>query len=249
MAQEISGGLIMSRTVLVKTLLDGLSRHIANGDVAVDPNFALWNSGVYSVIDCVFSAQARYESVVLPMLRERLPARPGMADEASLRFSDFIADVESFGDTPWDPYGEAVLNLQVLARRRKVEVCYDIAQFFVARELETTANLNELGEDALLALVLGPLQSSIHGIGPALARYLAILLGIESQIKPDIMISRFFGGLTDWSPRDGNKDDISIIEEVIRAAAKDAGTTAARLDNAIWLFMSNGGKPECVNEA
>jgi hypothetical protein len=171
-----------------------------------------------------------------------------MADEPSLRFSDFIRDVESFGPSPWDPYGEAVLNLQVLSGRRKVEVCYDIAQFLVARNLETTEDLRGLGEDALLALVLGPLQTSIRGIGPALARYLAILLGIENQIKPDIMITRFFGDLIDWSPWGGYKGDISVMEDVIRAVAKEMGTTAARLDNAIWLFMSNGGKPERLDK-
>ena len=232
----------MIESKLEELLRGGLDKHIDSGKIAIDPNFALWKSGVYSVIDCVFSAQARYEAVVLPMLRERMPARPGMADSADLRFTDFVEDVRSFGVQEWDAYGEAVLNLQVLAGRRKVEVCFDIAQFFIERGLETSGDLAALGEDDLLKMILGPLQSSIHGIGPSLARYLAILLGVENQIKPDIMIMRFFGGISDWSPRNGNKEDIELIESVIRSSASKMGTTAARLDNAIWLFMSNGGQ-------
>ena len=225
-------------------LCGALSQLLENGVIAVDPDYCLWKSGVYAVIDCVFSAQAKYESVVLPMLRERLPARQGMVDKEELRFSDFIADVDSFGSDKWDAYGSAVLNLQVLARRRKVEVCHDIAHFFVSRNLETMPDLRALGEPALVELVLGPLQSQIHGIGPALARYLAILFGVESQIKPDTLIIRFFDALSAWSPRAGNEGDIALIEGVMRESADQAGTTPSRLDNAIWLFMTNGGDPK-----
>lgn len=202
---------------------------------------AQWQSGVYAVVDCVFSAQAKYESMVLPMLLERLPSRPGLVDEPELTFSAFIADIESFGDEPWDAYGNQVLNLQVLAGRRKVEVCHEIARFFVQRGLETMGDLRALGEEELLELVLGPLQQSIRGMGPALARYLTMLLGVESQVKFDTMLQRFFEqlcGQVGWS---GAPITMEQAEDVMREAASQLGTTPARLDHAIWRFMSQGG--------
>ena len=216
-----------------------LSRLLADGTITIDENYWTWESGVYNVIDCVYSSQAKYESMVLPILRERLPSRPGMRDAPELKFTDFMRDVDSFEPDKWDRYASEVLqNKQVLSRRRKVEVCYDIARFFVDRGFETLEDLQAQGEEALLELVLGPLQRDIKGIGPALSRYLAILLGVESQIKPDTMIIRFFNSLSSWSPRMGDVSDIEVIERVITQSAADIGTTPARLDNAIWLHMS-----------
>jgi len=222
-----------------EALANALRTLVADGTITIDEDYSTWNSGVYNVIDCVFSSQAKYESMVLPILRERLPSRPGMRDTPELKFTDFMRDVDSFGPDKWDRYASEVLqNKQVLSGRRKVEVCYDIAHFFVHRGFETLQELGQQGEGPLLDLVLGPLQRDIKGIGPALSRYLAILLGVESQIKPDTMIIRFFDSLSPWSPRMGNEQDIAIIEAVITQIAKEKGTTPARLDNAIWLSTS-----------
>jgi len=220
-------------------LAQRLRELVDDGVIAVDPNYIEWQSGVYAVVDCVFSAQARYESTVLPMLRERLPGRPGLADGPGLRLSDFTADVDSFGPDKWDEYGREVLNLQVLNGRRKVEVCYDIARFLTLRGLETRSDLRNLGDDGLLDLVLGPLMKEIHGMGPALCRYLLILFGLESQIKPDTMIHRFFDGLSEWTPRFQRIEDIELVQRIIGRIATEMGTTPARLDNAIWLYQSN----------
>lgn len=200
-----------------------------------------WQSGVYAVVDCVFSAQARYESTVLPMLLERLPARPGLADDSGLTFSAFIADVESFGDQPWEAYGAQVLNLQVLSGRRKVEVCHEIAGFFVGRGYENIGDLRSLGDTGLLKLILGPLQRSIRGMGPALAKYLAMLLGIESQVKYDTMLQRFFTQLSEQVEGVARLVRVEVAEAVMQEAATRLGTTPARLDFAIWRFMSGGG--------
>ncbi len=228
-------------------LCTSLGALVSAGLITPDPGPARWKSGVYAVVDCVFSAQTRYESVVLPMLRERLPLRPRLADSPVLRFSTFLADVDTFEPDRWEGYGRAVLNLQVLGGRRKVQVCYELSRFLVDRGFETLADLQELGEQALLELVLGPVQSSIKGIGPALARYLAILLGVENQTQPDTMILRFISSLSPWAPRFGSEEDIAVIQRVIGTVAKDTGTTPARLDNAIWRYMSYDGGPNSVD--
>jgi len=215
-----------------------LSRLLAEGTITIDENYWTWESGVYGVVDCMYSLRANYESVVLPMLRERLPARPGMQDTPDLSFSDFMRDVDRFEPDKWDGYGSAVLNLQVISGRRKVEICYEIAQSLRDLGYETRADLLAIGEEALVDLCRGPLRNAIHGFGEAACRYLPLLFGVESQIKPDTMIIRFFGGLSSWSPRMGNVRDIELIERVITRASADIHTTPARLDNAIWRHMS-----------
>ena len=226
------------------TLVDALVAWASSVLVDLDQDYMRWRSGVYSVVDCVFSAQARYESTVMPMLLKRLPERPGLADEPDLAFSTFIADVESFGENPWEEYGGQVLTRQVLAGRRKVQVCYDIAQFFVDRKLETNEDLQALGEEALIELVLGPLQDSVRGVGTALARYLCMLLGIETQVKFDTMIQRFFEQLGEAVGWTAGPIEMDLAESVMRDAAGRLGTPPARLDHGIWQFMSQGGRVE-----
>ncbi len=218
-----------------------LSRLLSEGKISIDDDFWTWESGVYGLVDCVFSSQARYESVVLPMLRERLPARPGMKDTPELKFSDFMRDVDQFEPDRWDGYGSAVLNLQKISGRRKVEVCYEVAHFLRDLGYETRDDLLAIGEEPLVKLCRGPLRDAIHGIGEALSRYLPLLFGVESQIKPDTMIIRFFDSLSNWSPRMGEVRDIGVIERIITRAAADINTTPARLDNAIWLYRTNKG--------
>ena len=225
-------------------LAESLLARIRAGQIAVDPNYIEWKSGVYAVVDCVFSSQAKYNAVVLPMLRDRLPRR--LRDEPDLEFSRFIEDVDGFGADRWDRYGTEVLTRHVLSGRRKVEVCHEMARIFVERGLQTKCDLRALSADRLEALVLVELQRKVRGIGPALARYLLMLLGDESQIKPDVMILRFFSGLSPWAPRAGDLGDIEIMREVITRVASAVGTTPARLDNAIWIYqghVANTAKP------
>lgn len=220
----------------IDALVLALRSAVHRGRIVVDPNYIEWQSGVYAVVDCVFSAQSNYESMVLPILRERLPRR--LPDRPGLRFTEFLQDVDSFGETKWDRYGREVMaNLQVISGRRKVEVCHDIASFFVERGLETKADIRTMPDSDLEGLVMGPLQSQIRGIGEALARYLLILLGLESHIKPDIMIHRFFERLSSWKPRDGDRGDAEVMRKVIATVAAELGTTPSRLDNAIWQYQ------------
>lgn len=224
------------------SLVAELHCQIAKGVIAIDPSPVYWESGVYSIVDCVFSSQTRHEAVVLPMLRERLAARSQMEDHVSLRCSDFLADIDSIElnreDNRFDAYGKAVLNLQVLGGRRKVEVCYEIASFFADRSLETMTDMQRLGERELLSLILGPLQKKVRGIGPALARYLAILLGVESETQPDVMVLRVIRGLSDWQPRLTEKMDMEMVKAVLEHVAMDRDTTPARLENALWRHAS-----------
>jgi ADP-ribosylglycohydrolase len=209
-------------------------RALGIGPTAGGPGQVVWQSGVYVVADCIFSAQTRYHSVVKPMLDRWATLRPAMSDRADLTFSEFLADVETYGEGKFEAYGSQVMTRQVLAGRRKVEVCCEAARFFVERGIETAADLR-VRED-LRALILEDFQRAVRGVGPALARYLLMLLGDEDEVKPDVHILRFWAdiGLPPAAPGE--------MVAAFRDAARTLGATAARLDAAIWVFSSNGGR-------
>jgi hypothetical protein len=219
-----------------------LAKRIGN-EIPLTQEYLEWKSGVYAVVDCVFSAQAKYDSMVLPILQKRLPSRPNLQDQPELQFSAFLQDVDSFGVDKFERYAsEVVLNKQKISNRRKTEICYEACYFFVQKGLETKGDIQAMKVEALQKLVLDDLQQSIRGIGPTLARYLLMLVGDESHIKPDTMILRFFSRLTAWQPRSSSDQDSEIIRGVIASVALQHSTTPARLDHAIWLFESTSSK-------
>jgi len=56
-------------------LVSSLRAFVQTEQITPDPVYVHWNSGLYAVLDCVFSSQARYAQVVLPLLQERFPPR------------------------------------------------------------------------------------------------------------------------------------------------------------------------------
>ena len=199
-----------------------------------------WQSGVYALIDCIYSSQAIYDSVVLPSIH-RLSARPNLRDQPNLGFTTFVEDVDRFAEDKFEQYAVQVLTRNKIAGRLKTEICYEAACFFARRGFETIADLQKL-EAKLEPLILNELQFSIRGIGPALSHYLLTLLGDEDHVKLDIMISRFWARMKDWSPRASNEHDYQIVIAAFRDVASQMESTPARLDNAIWRYESDRAK-------
>lgn len=210
-----------------------LSAFVQKQGIVVDPEFSLHPSGVHSVVNCVFSAQARFEVVVLPLLKrlnDRLP------DVPELTFQTFVDDVDSLGV---QGYAEDILrNRQQLSGRLKVEVAREVAAFFIRHRIQTTADFQKLKSCAAEHLVLVKLVQDVKGIGPTLAHYLLWLMGHEDHVKVDSLLTRLFARIGDWQPRMGNDADRIRITEAIREVATQLGTTPARLDNALWQFES-----------
>lgn len=196
-----------------------------------------WQSGVYALLDCIFSSQSDYNAVVLPLLR-RLATRPNLRDEPGLCFSSFLADVDGFGKDKFERYAVQVLTRNKIAGRLKVEICYEAANFFVRQGLETMSDLHRLGVK-LEPLILNDLQAKIHGVGPALAHYLLTLFGDEDHVKLDVMITRFWARMNDWCPRASHERDYQIVLATFRIVASRMSSTPARLDNAIWRYESS----------
>lgn len=116
-------------------LTERLREFVQRENIHANPYFKIYGSGVHGVVDCVFSAQARYGTVVraLGRLENRLPDLP------TLTFTEFLDDVQTLGS---DQYAASVLTHQQLARRLKVDVACDVARFFVTAGIETKADLH-----------------------------------------------------------------------------------------------------------
>lgn len=224
------------------SLVDRLRLFVREASIQPDPDVKPWNGGVYAVLDCMYSAQTRYNSVVLPMLEERFPGNSGLRDEPGLTFTTFVEHVGS-SPTPerFEVYAKDILgNRQRLSGRLKVEVAWEIAGFFAKRNLETRADLLALGSDPLARLVLDELVPAVRGMGPILGRYLLLLLGLEEYVKPDTLLCRLMGRLGGWQPILGHEGDMHLIQEAITVVAAELNVTPARLDHALWLYESLG---------
>lgn len=209
-----------------------------------------WKSGVYAVLDCVYSAMAKFDTVVLPTL-QRFGERSELKDVPTLKFSEFIGDVDELASGPerFGVYATAIMgNRQRLSGRSKVEVAYDVCQFFVHRGYETVGDVRALCQGGpetlgkLERLVLNEMKapgpSRIRGIGAALGPYLLMSLGVETYVKPDTLLLRLLGRIGSWQPRAGNAGDLILIRAVVTDVALQLNSTPARLDNALWRHES-----------
>ncbi|MFC3862588.1 hypothetical protein ACFOPQ_17630 [Deinococcus antarcticus] len=208
-------------------LTERLRTFVHEQNIHPDPFFQPYHSGVYAVVDCVFSSQARYAAVTAALNRmgKRLP------DTQELRFSRFLADVQSLGA---EAYAVNVLTRQRLSGRLKVEVACDVARFFVEHGIETRAKFQERDIDQSEQLVLTDLVAAVHGVGPVLARYLLILLGREDHVKPDTLLSRLLADIG------GTPQSMEAMRRAVSIVAAEIGATPARLDNALWKYESGG---------
>ena len=208
----------------VEKLTEQLLQFLKDEKIVANPNFAeqLYKSGVYSVLDCVFSSMAKFDVVVVPAIT-RFKEKSHLQDGPGLTFSKYIDYVRGDSSKPLEKRFEEVAEndfklSQKISGRLKVEVAYDVCQRFADRGLETLGDVQKLREglykgipftceypgtaSELEKFVIGgiagiPLYVSpnlkVKGIGLALGAYLLILLGDETFVKPDTLLLRLMG--------------------------------------------------------
>lgn len=232
-------------------------------DIRLDAFESDWRaSGVYAVLDCVFSSAARFEAVVVPTLA-RFGQRSGLRDEPELTFAQFLDFVR--GGLPERPTPErfeevaaAVFgNRQRIAGRTKVEVAYDVCEFFALRGHQTKADLRALpagtppsckqpGEPGELErLVMEQLvggsaaQGKVRGMGWALGPYLLMCLGHTDCVKPDTLLLRLIARVsgTAWRPGSGGAD-FRLIRQALGCVGERLGYPPAAVDHALWRHES-----------
>ena len=217
-------------------------------------------SGVYAVLDCVFSSMAHFQSVENAL--QRFSKGSALSDTDDLTFTTFLQFVQGDGQgerpTPeqFEEVAATFLNQGQIAGRLKVEVAYDVCEFFAQRGLETKAALQALpkgipftcdqkGEPgALERLVMdhivnldgGHPSEKVKGMGLALGAYLLICLGDISFVKPDTLLLRVVGRIGDWQPRPSNTADFLLMRQAITCAADHIGIVPAHLDHVLWKY-------------
>ncbi|TSA87180.1 hypothetical protein FNU79_04620 [Deinococcus detaillensis] len=249
----------------VEKLTDQLLQFLDEEKIVANPNFTeeLYKSGVYSVIDCVFSSMAVHKTVVVPAIN-RFRKNQSLQDIPELKFTSYLeyarADLERPTKERFDEIASKDFDYRgVIAGRRKVEVVYDVCQRFVHKGLETIHDVQALpkGEPftcespgtqgELEKFVMGGIAGvagydspnvKVRGIGLALGAYLVLLLGDETFVKPDTQLFKVMGRIGRWSPRASNVEDFQLVRQAISCAAAQRDVTPASLDNALWAYQS-----------
>lgn len=211
---------------LTQKLLEFVETH----HIHPNPDFRGYKSGVYALVDCIFSSQARYSTVV--NLISRLNRR--FYDQETLTFTRLMQDIQKIGV---QEYSEKILTRQKIGKKLKTEIVLEAAQFLAGRSFETKDDLLALEIKELEKLILVDLVREVYGIGSVVAEYLLILLSNEQYIKADTHIMRLMQELA------GPAVTADEAREAITTVAKAKYCTPARLDNALWTFESGQKKP------
>lgn len=220
-------------------------------------------SGVYAVLDCVLSSQVRF-SVVEKSLAT-FAETSGLRDLPELTFSDFMEFVQ--GGSGLRPDAERFVWVAEhtfryrgkISGRTKVEVAYDVCEFFAVRGYQTKRDLQnlpagkpftcshagEIGELERLVMqdmvnLDGHSPHKVRGMGLALGAYLLMCLGRTDFIKPDTLLLRRVGQIAavEWQPQSGNQEDYLLIRQAISCVAERLGQPAAAVDHALWKYES-----------
>lgn len=199
-----------------------------------DPRYGWAGEADTALIDAVFSARAKYDAVVLPLVKRwqasgLRDARRQLASLAELDPDDLLAVVKNRQRVPGRDSN----------RPLKVQAVIDAAARLTAEGLATADSVVKAAEQdgkAVRRIVEGRhVQSGARtGIGLATSSYFLMLLGIQG-VKADTHVVR-------WVRRAVGDDslDPARVESLLRDAADVLGENPIHVDHAIWAAQSRG---------
>lgn len=171
------------------------------------------------ILDAVMSRSRVYEKTVVPKIKY---FKKNHSDTNTLEtLIDVINEVgpENFApnylDYRFKQLGQVVLDTAIVFNKNKVE----------ANDLES------MKQFASSPNFYKDIQK-VKGIGIATARYLAILLNIDT-VKPDVHIMNFISNAL------GRKVKEQEAIDLLTVVAKEMNKPVAIIDNSIWQYMSN----------
>lgn len=171
------------------------------------------------ILDAVMSRSRVYEKTVVPKIKYFKENFPDINTLEKL-----IDTIERDGPENFAP--------KYLDYRFKQlgQVLLDTAMVF---------NNNKLGIDDLESMKLFAESTDfykdiqkVNGIGIATARYLAILLNVDT-VKPDVHIMKFISNALDRKVKEQE------VIDLLTFVAKEMEIPVAIIDNSIWQYMSN----------
>ena len=209
-----------------------------NLDLDESCNFDVYSSLSVCIIDCIYSLQARYYSVTVPIVKryaDKYMNGDSLATGDNL--IDFINHIDEAGGC--EKFAQDLLkNRQKLNGRLKSEVCYELAKKLRILKIETKEDFRNYKEIELLEIVI----SSVKGIGSAALNYLFMLAGDPNRCKPDVHVHHC---IVDACGKDISDDDCQILlkEAVEIIKINYPNITVRNLDNIIWNKYQVGQSP------
>lgn len=186
-----------------------------------------------ALLDSVYSTRQRYETTVLPRVKEWESLFPAG------RYSDleYLAEIDEYEIRK--VFGGNVLPgvkiPGIRTGRRKSEGVKEIAQRLCSPEvgLKSAEQIRDAVSKDGLNHVERLLQET-KGVGPATSRYFLMLIGVDG-VKVDSLLGSWVRAQM------GNSDlkNEEITELVSRVAIEKFGRKATDLDYAIWNYESN----------
>lgn len=212
-----------------------------------DATFALTEQSEYQyqslsacVLDCVYSLRTQYYAVTIPIVDRYAAAymcgnRNSPGDTISLLLS-------RMEDTGLQRFASEVLkNHQVLgggAKIPKEQVCYKLAQYLKALNIETIDDFRAFEHQELLEAVI----RAVKGMGDAGVNYLFMLAGDPTRCKPDVHIHHC---IRDACGCDlGNEDCQRLFTDAVDILRHSYPSLTVRgLDGIIWRAYQRGKNP------
>lgn len=137
------------------------------------------------LINCVYSLRAKYWAVTIPVVQRYADHYlHGNSEKEGDTLSLMMEHIDEAGGC--ELFSRNVLeNKQLLSRRNKAEICYEIAYKLKNwLDIDTLEDFQNYQKTELLELVL----DSVKGFGYAGISYLFMLAGDSSRCKPDVHI-------------------------------------------------------------
>ena len=201
---------------------------------AKDPCAGLYQNLPLCLLDAVYSMGVRYGST--RKVTARYAAYYGAAGtNANHTVSEFLKNIENAGGT--EIFAENVLNNRQRTATRngilKSESCKLIAEELRKRGIETIAHFNDYPDKEDLDRAICATKSQSSGI---MLKYLYMLAGDETMVKPDRMISRYI-----WSVFPHIKEHSDMVE-LVRRASDELRVSypilcPRALDHSIWEYQ------------
>lgn len=211
--------------------------------VALDPKprKLRWVSLSLCIVDAVWSIGANYDTVVVPMVRERVAKALGVksptapADGFEAKDPITLQKLEDLGRDGLT----GLTNLQRTSTRNgilKSEAVFQHCRIFREHKIETLEEAIVLMEDDSRFAVVDKALRSIPGEGSYGIRrnYLWMMLGNDDLIKPDRMVLRWLAGQGVKTDPDGARSIIASLVSKVELPGRRR-PTAWEVDHAIWL--------------
>jgi hypothetical protein len=192
------------------------------------------------LLDTIYSVQSKYYPTVKNTIQryasfyKLFPVidRPNRITAKEDTIQDLANHIKEVGT---DGFAVEILkNRTKISDRLKSEIVLDLSIYFLEKGICTLKHLSVWARDVKPDLFKN--ESRIYGIGPVVIRYLAMLAGNDSFIKPDTHILRFLSNILNRPISDPKE-----AEGILKETAEMLHVTAREVDNSIWRYQSSKG--------